>query len=130
MFKLFENWLSNLFSAFLSKFSTSTFLVYRAFDQSTENNKTFELSDEDLNIIVGQTNCSVALAREAYSTLGDPIDSILYILEGGEQYKINEERQQPKNRINEEDNINLKNINKLRVIVDDKDAIYEAIINR
>ena len=99
-------------------------------DQSTENNKTFELSDEDLNIIVGQTNCSVALAREAYSTLGDPIDSILYILEGGEQYKINEERQQPKNRINEEDNIHLKNINKLRVIVDDKDAIYEAIINR
>ena len=100
-------------------------------NSDVQPNKVFKLSKDDLNTIVEQTGCSVETATEAYSTLGNTIDSILYILEGDEQYNKNEELYNQKRMLDldDESKIHVENINKLRIIAAEKDAIFEALIH-
>ena len=87
--------------------------------------------EDEINSIVNQTQCSKDMAIEVYSKLGNTIDSILYILEGEQQYKDNENlgKKQKYSNLNETEKKHYQKIDELRVIVDDKDAIYESKIH-
>ena len=87
--------------------------------------------DEEINSIINQTQCSKEIARQVYSKLGNTIDSILYILEGEQKYNNNENlcKKQKYSNLNESEKIHYQKIDELRVIVDDKDAIYESKIH-
>ena len=84
--------------------------------------------NENIQDIVNQTQCSVEKAKEVFLELGDVIHSILYITEGCDNYNKNENMDKTKQDIEDKD-IHVKNIIKLRKIVDEKDTIYESLIN-
>ena len=91
-----------------------------------------KITDEDCKIIIGQTNCSLETATQMFSRFGNTIDAILCILEGDEQYRKNEEIPEKKINLNldKKSRVDLENIDKLRVMVDDKDRIYEELIHQ
>lgn len=101
---------------------TSGIFRYNTSSESVKLNQCHERDNIDL--VISHTGCNIQKAQNALNRTGNTVDAILYLIEGDDLFTKYELESQDTRDHNE----HVKKINELRVIVDEKDIMYDTVI--